>query len=175
MSLSLNQLLSYAKARPIILMPAALLVVTVIGYVIFSKPSKETLIKNLTSQLREEQFEQLYADADDSVHLNVTKERFVKRMKIAVAKLKAIDKNLAFQVDVEGEMSMGRDGGNQECLLPFKSWKRTVSLSALLFIGLATDDFSDLWTVPLQGTSEDYRVLGVSAKHYSVGNQVLDW
>ena len=86
MSLSLNQLLSHAKARPIIFLSAAaaLLVVAVIGYLIFSKPSKERLIQNLNAQLRAEKFEQLYEDADDSVHLNVDKEKFVKRMKMAL-------------------------------------------------------------------------------------------
>src|SRR5687768_16727321 len=98
MPFSLTQLLSRAKARPIILLPVAL-VVAVVGHLIFSKPSKERLIKNLNSQLREEKFEQLYEEADDSVHLNVTKERFVKRLKMAVTKLKTIDQNLNFQTD----------------------------------------------------------------------------
>jgi hypothetical protein len=81
MFLSLNRLLSHAKAKRIILVTAALLVVAIASHLIFSKPSKERLIKNLNSQLREEKFEQLYEEADDSVHLNVSKERFVKRMK----------------------------------------------------------------------------------------------
>ena len=175
MSLSLNQLLSYAKARPIMLMPAALLVVTVIGYQIFSKPNKETLTKNLTSQLREEQFEQLYAEADDSVHLNVTKERFVKRMKIAVAKLKAIDENLAFQVDVDGEWSMGRDGGESGMFTAFRKLEKDGKSVSVAFYWSSDGRFFDLWTIPLQGTSEDYRVLGISGENYYVGNQVLDW
>jgi len=157
------------------LMPAALLVVTVIGYQIFSKPNKETLTKNLASQLREEQFEQLYAEADDSVHLNVTKERFVKRMKIAVAKLKAIDENLAFQVDVDGEWSMGRDGGESGMFTAFRKLEKDGKSVSVAFYWSSDGRFFDLWTIPLQGTSEDYRVLGISGENYYVGNQVLDW
>src|SRR5262249_25951390 len=103
MSFSLTQLLSHSRARSILLLPVALLVIAIVGHLIFTKPSKERLIKNLNSQLKEEKFEQLYEEADDSVHLNVTKERFVKRMKMAVTKLKTIDPNLNFQTDTSLE------------------------------------------------------------------------
>ena len=101
MSASLNQSVSRGKAKPVILVAIALLVAVTISYLVFSKPSKEKLIENLNSQLREEKFAQLYEEADDFVRLNVTKEKFVKRMKIAVSRLKAIDGNLAFQRDIE--------------------------------------------------------------------------
>jgi len=186
MSLSLNQLLSHAKVRPIILLSAALLVVAVIGYLIFSKPSKERLIKNLNSQLREEMFEQLYEQADDSVHLNVTKEKFVKRMKMALTKLKAIDENLAFRRDVATE-TLIRDAatetpsgkiiyGDESLVLnAFQKLEKDGKSVIVCFDWSTEGKFRDLWVLPTQGTSEEYRVLGVSAKYYSVGNQVLEW
>ena len=186
MSLSPNQLLSHAKARPIIfLSAAALLVVAVIGYLIFSKPSKERLIQNLNAQLRTEKFEQLYENADDSVHLNVDKEKFVKRMKMALTKLKAIDEKLAFQRDVATE-TLIRDaregpsgtiiyGDESSFLTAYQKLEKNGKSAIVCFNWSTKGKFMDLWVLPTQGTSEEYRVLGVSAKQYSVGNQVLDW
>lgn len=185
MSLSLNQLLSRAKTRPIILLAVALLVVAVIAYLIFSKPSKERLIQNLNSQLRAEKFEQLYEEADDSVHLNVDKEKFVKRMKMALTKLKAIDENLAFQRDVGAE-TFFRDaaetpsgkiiyGDDSTLLAAYQKLEKDGKSVIVCFTWSPEGKFTDLSALPTQGTSQEYRVLGVSAKYYSVGNQVLDW
>lgn len=184
MSLSLNQFLSRAKTRPIILLGVALFVVAVIGYLIFSKPSKERLIQNLNSQLRAEKFEQLYEEADDSVHVNVDKEKFVKRMKMALTKLKAIDENLAFQRDVATEtlIRAARESptgtiiyGDESLLTAFQKLEKDGKSAIVCFNWSSKGKFRDLWVLPTQGTSEEYRVLGVSAKSYSVGNQVLDW
>jgi hypothetical protein len=185
MSLSLSQLLSRAKTRPLILLAVALLVVAVIGYLLFSKPSKERLIQNLNAELRAEKFEQLYEEADDSVHLNVDKEKFVKRMKMALTKLKAIDENLAFQRDGATETLIrdAREGpsgkiiyGDESLVLTaFQKLEKEGKSAIVCFNWSSKGKFMDLWVLPTQGTSEEYRVLGVSAKHYSVGNQVLDW
>lgn len=61
------------------------------------------MLTRFNSQLREEKFEDIYDEASDSVHLNVNKEEFVRRMKVAVGKLKSIDKELAFQTGREIE------------------------------------------------------------------------
>jgi hypothetical protein len=175
MSLSLNQLLSQAKARPIILLPVALLAVAVLGYLVFSKPSKERLIKNLNAQLRAEKFEQLYEEADDSVHLNVTKEKFVKRMKMTVTKLKSIDETLAFQRDLETEKWTGHGDRESSLLAAFQKLEKDGKSVTVCFDWTSKGKFLDLWVLPTQGTSEEYRVLGVSAQHYSVGNQALEW
>lgn len=172
MRFSLTQLLSRAKARPIILLPVALLVVAVVGHLIFSKPSKERLIKNLNSELREEKFEQLYEEADDSVRLNVTKERFVKRMKMAVTKLKAIDENLNFQKDTAREMGFLGDDPLIRSVQELENGDKSVSV---LVHWDVDGKFFDMSVLPNPGTSEEFRVLGVSAKSYSVGNQVLNW
>jgi hypothetical protein len=172
MPVSLTQLLSRAKARPIILLPVALLVVAVVGHLIFSKPSKERLIENLNLQLREEKFEQLYEEADDSVHLNVTKERFVKRMKSAVTKLKTIDQNLNFQTDTSVENGFLGDDLLIRSLHELEKGDKSV---LVLFHWDVDGKFFDMSVLPNPGTSEEFLVIGVSAKSYSVGNQVLDW
>jgi hypothetical protein len=172
MSFSLTQLLSHAKARPIILLPVALLVVAVVGHLIFSKPSKERLIKNLNSQLREEKFEQLYEEADDSVRLNVTKERFVKRMKMTVTKLKTIDQDLNFQRDTSMENGFLGDDLLIRSVQELEKGDKSVSM---LVHWDVDGKFFDMSVLPNSGTSEEFRVIGVSAKSYSVGNQVLDW
>ena len=62
-------------------------------------------------------------------------------MKIAVAKLKAIDENLAFQVDVEGEMSMGRDGGESRMFTAFQKLEKDGKAVTVAFYWSTTDDF----------------------------------
>jgi hypothetical protein len=177
MYISLNRLLSHAKAKRIILLTVALLAVAAIGYLNFGKPSRERLIKDLNSQLREGKFEQLYEEADDLVRLNVTKERFVKRMKMAVTRLKTIDENLAFQRDVATEDSLETRNGDGESysLFAFQKLEKGGKSVSVCFSWTRSGKFLDLWAIPTNGTSEEYRVLGVSAKSYYVGNQVLEW
>jgi hypothetical protein len=179
MSASLNQLLSNTKFKPVII-PIALLVLAVASYLIFSKPSKERLIKNLTAQLREEKFEQLYEEADDFVRLNVTKEKFVQRMKIAVAKLKAIDENLNFQRDMETEKSMKEimKGINEDAesslITAYQKLEKDGKSVLVTFHWTTKGNFFDIDAIPTQGTSEEYRVHGVSYKHLYVGNQMIE-
>lgn len=172
MSLSLTQLLSHQKARLIILLPVVLVAFVIAGHFIFSTPSKESLIKNVKSQLREEKFEQLYEEAADSVHFNVTKERFVKRMKMAVTKLKAIDENLNFQTDTATEMGFPDSDLLIRSVQNLGQGEKSVSV---LFHWDAKGKFYDMSVMPNPGTSEEFRVIGVSAKYYSVGNQMLEW
>jgi hypothetical protein len=174
MSASLNQLFSNKKVRPAIIL-IALLMLAVAGCLIFSKPSKERLLKNLSAQLREEKFEQLYEDADDSVRLNVAKEKFVQRMKKAATKLKEIDGDLNFQRDDETEemMKASRDDSTQ--ISTFQMLKKDGKSVLVAFYWTNKGKFSDIWAIPTQGTSEEYGVLGVSGKYYSIGSQVLEW
>lgn len=172
MSFSLTRLPSHIRARLIILPPVALLVVAVVGNLIFSKPSKERLIQNFNSQLREEKFEQLYEEADDSIRLNVTKERFVKRMRMAVAKLKAIDENLDFQKDTAREMGFLSEDPLIRCVQELENGDKSVSM---LVHWDVDGKFFEMTVLPNPGTSEEFRVIGVSGQSYSVGNQVLEW
>jgi hypothetical protein len=151
--------------------------VGIISHLIFSKPSKERLIENLNSQLREEKFEQLYEEADDLVHLNVTKEKFVRRMKIVVTKLKAIDENLAFQRDLETEKRVKAVTENDESvlLIAIENLEKDGKSVSVGLNWTSKGKFFDLWIQPTQGTSEEYNVYGVSAHRYSVKNQEADW
>jgi hypothetical protein len=160
MSASPNQLHSHAKNRPVILITIALLMVAVISYLIFSKPSKERLIKNLNSQLREENFVQLYEQADEAVHSIVTKEQFVQRMKIAVSKLKAIDENLNFQRDRVEESLF--DGDERLVTAVQKLGKDGKSVSVHFMWPTDTRKFFDLSIYSTQGASEEQRPAGDS-------------
>jgi hypothetical protein len=101
---------------------------------------------------------------------------------MAVSKLKTIDENLAFQRDVATEKWTGH--GDDESYSVFETSYLLAAVQKLekdgksvtICFDWTTDGkFFDLSVLPAQGTSEEYRVLGVSAEHYSVGNQVLDW
>src|SRR5262249_29841855 len=106
------------------------------------------------------------------VHLNVTKERFVKRMKMAVTKLKTIDPNLNFQTDTSLENGFLGDDLLIRSVHELEKGDKSVSV---LFHWDVNGKFFDMSVLPNAGNSEEYLVIGVSAKYYSVGNQVLDW
>ena len=70
----------------------------------------DRLLTRFNSQIKEGKFEQLYEESSDSFHLNVTKEEFVHRMKIAVGKLKNLDANLDFKTEKQIEWEyFGKD------------------------------------------------------------------
>ncbi|HEX8709431.1 MAG TPA: hypothetical protein VF723_14395 [Pyrinomonadaceae bacterium] len=173
MSASLNQLRSNTKFKPIIIL-IALLVLTVASYLIFSKPSTERLIKNLTVLLREEKFEQLYQEAEDSVRLNVTKEKFVQRMKIVVAKLKAIDEDLNFQRDDEAERMMKASRDDSIQISAFQRLGKDNKAVLVSFYWTNEGNFRDMWVLPEAGTSEEYQVYGVSYQHLYIGNRMVE-
>ncbi len=172
MSISLNQFFSHLKARPSVLLPLVVMAVA-LGYLVFSKPNKEKLIKNLNSQLRAEKFEQLYEEADESVHLNVTRERFVKRMKMAVTTLKTIDESLAFQRDMSSEQWLGRN--DSLFISGYQTLEKDGKSVLVCFIWSPKGKFSDLWVIPKPGTAQEYRIPGISARDYFLGNERLDW
>jgi hypothetical protein len=175
MSPSLNRFLSNMKSRPVILIPIVLLAIAVSTFWIASKPSKEKLIKKLNSQLREDKFEQLYEEASDNLHLNVTKEQFVQRMKKAVLKLKAIDKNLNLQRDIETEKMMKITGDDESILITaFQKLEMDGKSVLVAFYWTPKGNFSDIQVFPNPGTSEEYRVYGVSYQHLYIGNQIVE-
>ncbi|HEX8709441.1 MAG TPA: hypothetical protein VF723_14445 [Pyrinomonadaceae bacterium] len=162
MSASLNQWPSRRKPGAVILITLLLLLVALVSYLILREPLKERLIKHLNSLLREGKFAQLYVEADDLVHLNVTKEQFVQRMKIAVAKLRAIDENLNLQRDRGTESLFLHD--NERILITAVQTleKDGKSVSVCVMWASDTRKFYNLFVMPTLGTSEEYRVLSVS-------------
>ena len=146
------------------MLPGALLVVAVLGYLISSKPDKDKLIKNLNAQLKAETFEQLYEEADDSIHLDVTKERFVKRMKIAATKLKAIDENLTFQRDLEMESWTGHADGPYS-LAAYQKLEKDGKAVTVCFNWTTDGRFRDVSVLPSQ---ELLKNIGCSASQAKI-------
>lgn len=174
---SSNRWLSSLRNKPIILISIFLLTASLSTYLTPAKPSKERLMKNLNSQLKEEKFEQLYEEASDLLRLNVDKEKFITRMKIAAAKLKAIDGNLAFQRDIETEKRIRAITEDDESVL-LTVYQRLEKDNKSVLVSVSWTSkgkFLDLSVLPTQGTSEEYRVYGVAGKHYRVGDRIIDW
>jgi hypothetical protein len=135
------------------------------------KPNKADLVATLTSRLREEKFEQLYDDTWENVRLNVTKQKFVERMKIAVGKMKEIDQDLNFQKDISEEMLLKSDSGRFVSAHKLQKDGKSV---LVFFFWDENGGFSDLGVSPDEGTSDEYAVYGVSYKHLYRGNQLVE-
>jgi hypothetical protein len=147
------------------------LVLTFAYCLVTHKPNKAELIATLTSRLREAKFEQLYDDTGESVHLNVTKQTFVERMRTAVGKMKAIDPDLNLQKDISEEMLLKSD----EILIVSAHKLQKDGKSALvLFHWDKNGHFRDLGVIPDKGTSDEYAVYGVSYQHLYKGNQMIE-
>jgi hypothetical protein len=149
---------------PIILLTFATSLIT-------SKPDKQKLVKELTSQLREERFEELYEGASSSLHLNVTKEKFIQRMKIAVTKMKAIDENLNFRRDLEMEEGFQ---AHELSILSIQELKKDGKSASVLIHWDTDGSFRDIRVFPTEGTAIEYAVYGVSYQHMYSGNQIVD-
>jgi len=178
MHASLNRPHASERARAATLFAAALLLLPAFaGCQLFGRPSKERLIEDLNAQLREGKFEEVYDEANDSIHSNVTRERFVQRMKIAVSKLKSIDENLAFQRDSATEKIL-RDVDAYDdslVLMVFQTLEKDGKSVSVGYAWTNKGKFFDLWVSPNPGTAAEYEVLGVAGQYYSFGNQVIDW
>ncbi len=81
---------------------AAMLTSIYLGFKSY-RNNTDRLLAEFNSKLKEGRFEQLYDESSNSVHLNVTKDEFVRRMRVAVSKLKKIDENLNFQTSKQIE------------------------------------------------------------------------
>lgn len=171
MLISLNQLLSNKR---ILLIPIALLVIFISGYLSVARPSKEKLLKRLNSQLREEKFGELYEDAGDMLHSNVTKEEFIRRMKVATAKLKSIDADLNFQRDEHWERFLESLRDNPSGLIRgVQTLEKNDKSVSVIYYWNSKAEFSGLSVSPTSGTSEDYNVYSVSAKHLYMGGKMI--
>jgi hypothetical protein len=171
MSASPVQLSSYWKSDPGFSILIVLLVIGVSIWWVASVPRKQALADKLTSQLREEKFAELYDEADDMLRRNVTKDKFIQRMKVAVGKLKAIDENLDFKRDFEAEKGFS-DG---PLLILVLQKLGTGNKSVLVMSHWNTNgEFFDLAVLPETGTSDEFSVPGVLYQHRYRGNQLVD-
>lgn len=135
--------------------------------------SRDELVAKMHSLLREENFERLYDEANENLRLNVTKERFVRRMKLTAAKLKAIDAGLNFKRDAALERSFPTD--ESRTVLAMERLKGD-GKSVLVYLNWDGDGkFYDLAVFPESDTSQEYAVIGVHGQYYTAGNKRLDW
>jgi hypothetical protein len=150
----------------------ALTGIAVLSFLVYVPPSKGELLDKLTSRLREEKFEQLYEEADDHVRLNVTRERFVRRMRAAVGKLKAIDPGLHFQQDAAVEHMFASYGldlittarrleGNGKSVMVLLHWN-------------PEGEFSNINVTPSRGTPDEFSVDGVTHRFDAADGQALE-
>lgn len=171
MSASLNQRLSNLRHRPEVLIPIVLLAVVAWSCLVGRRPTKQWLMDKLTSQLRAEKFEELYEEAIDRLRFNVTKGKFIQRMKIAVAKMRAIDENLNFQRDFERETGFPENGLLIVSIQKLEKGERSASV---LIHWDDEGNFFDLSVYPGPGTPEELSVYGVSYQHLYIGNRMVD-
>ena len=77
----------------------ALISLSALSFVVYLRPSRDRIIDGILLRVRAGQFERLYEDGSDSLHRSVSKEKFIRRMEVAVARMKAIDGRLDFRTD----------------------------------------------------------------------------
>ncbi len=158
-------------SRPTLL---ALISLAVLSFLVYAPPSKSRMLDKLTSRLREEKFEQLYDEARDNVRLNVSKEKFVKRMKAAVAKLKAIDPGLNFQRDpIMEKLHSAEEPGLPMASLKLQGNGKSVMV---LFNWDREGRFIDMGVTP-DGpeTPQEYAVYSVSCQQLHIGGKTVDY
>lgn len=136
-------------------------------------PSKDRLLAKMTECLREERFEQLYDEAGDNVRLNVSKEKFVRRMKAAAAKLKAIDPGLNFKPDAIME-SLLREDERSFMITAAKTLEGNGKSVSVLIYWTPKGEFFNISAVPGVGTPEEFNVYGVSYQRVTVRGHVIE-
>jgi hypothetical protein len=137
-----------------------MLILTFTVSLIACNVQKQVLVRNLRSQLLAEKFGELYDQSADSVHINASREEFVRRMKVAVTKLKSIDESLNFQRDIDTEKMFS---GNESIMI--RTYQKLEKDGKGVVVMLYWDNlgkFCNLSVVPLTGTSEGCGVPGVS-------------
>jgi hypothetical protein len=153
----------------------ALLGLTAMSFLVYATPSKSTLLDRLTARLREGKFEQLYDESTDLLHRNVTRERFVHRMRDAVARMRAIDPGLNFKRDESMEEMLAHFGDESVLKMAAEKLEGEGKSASVLIHWDGEGNFSDISVLPGPETPQEYRVIGVSAYHYRIGDETLDW
>lgn len=152
-----------------------LIVLSALSFLVPHRPSKGRLFAKLTECLREERFEQLYEEANDSLPLNVSKKGFVRRMKATAAKLKAIDPKLNFKPNARmDDLLRGNNGRDAVLITVAKTLEGNGKSVSVLISWNLKGEFFDLSVTPENGTPEEFNVYGVSYKSRSVGGQVIE-
>jgi len=158
---------------PILLALIALAVLSFFNFSNLRRPNKERLIANLASRIREEKFEQLYEEADESIRLNVTKERFIQRMKFAAVRLKAIDAGLNFKRDTGLERTLSPD--DSILITAVEKLEGDGKTVTLLLSWNGKGNFYNLSVHPENDTPQEYAVFGINGHNYRIGGKLIDW
>jgi hypothetical protein len=161
------------KWSPTILL--ALIVISVLSFINFRGPSKAEMIDRVLSRVRGGQFERLYEEGGDMLHSNVPKEKFVRRMEVAVARMKAIDGRLNFQRDADAEQVLLGGTVDSQAISAAERLERGSNFATVLLHWDSKGKFLDLSVMPYGNTPQEYAVLGVGAHHYNIGDRILDW
>ncbi len=171
MTPSQNHLLSILKDRRLHVLLVVLLVAVV--YLISSKPDKNRLVLKVNSQIREEKFDEIYDEAWDNLHLNVTKEEFIRRMKVAVSKLRTIDADLNFQRDSEWEQMMNFNREERYAMSAYQKLEKDGKSVLVSFWWNGKGEFMDISVMATGETSKEYNVYGVSYQHLYMDGQII--
>jgi hypothetical protein len=157
------------RSLPILI---ALSGLALVSFLVPVRPNKERLVAGMVDCLREERFEQLYEQAGRNVHENVTREKFVRRMKKAAAKLKAIDPELNFQKNPMLEKWVA---GDEKIMITAarKLEGDGKSVSVLIQWNLE-GEFVNLSAAPDGTTPEEFTVHSVSYNHVTVRGRIVD-
>ncbi len=158
------------RSLPILI---ALSGLALISFLVPVRPNKERLVAGMIDCLREERFEQLYEKASDTVFTNVSKEEFVRRMRAAAAKLKAIDPELNFKSDPVVENWVA---GDDKVRLTAARKLEGDGVSVTVIIQWNLDgQFYNISVTPDTATPKEFTVHGVSHRYVTdQGERVYD-
>lgn len=171
MTASTNQQRGAKCRRPILV---ALVAVSALSFMSHARPDKERLVYSVNECLRDGNFESLYDEADDGVRRNVTREKFVRRMNVAAAKLREIDGGLHFRRDAAIERVISGED-DPDILSAAQTLGRDGKSVTVLFHWDKKGKFFDLSVLPKPGTPEGYAVPGVSYNQLRAGDLLLDY
>jgi hypothetical protein len=169
------------KDRLRLLTPALLVLLAFLSFLMPSRPrleckvaeGKDALVARMNSRLRDENFDRLYDEAADSVRRNVTREKFVRRMRAAAAKLKGIDGGLNFSRDSWLETGLTPD--DSLIMAAAQKLEGNGKAATLLTHWDGEGKFYDLTVVPDLGTPGEYAFPSVSQQQFYSGGQLLNY
>lgn len=156
----------------------ALIAVAVVSFLVPTsfKPnrkelSKDKLASEIKAHLREGSFERLYDEASDSVHDKMPKEKFVRRMNVAAAKLRDVDAELNFKSSGRLEHAYREDGiTNTTTSQELGEGDKAVTVLTCWVDG----KFFDLYVIPGEQTPPQYAVHSVLFNLINVNGQLVE-
>lgn len=157
------------------LTPLLLLALAALSLFWHVPPNTDRLVGRLTEHLRVGSFDRLYDESDGLLRRNVTRERFVRRMRETVARMRAIDPGLNFKRDASMEGMLADFGDESVSKVAAGKLEGAGKSASVLIHWDAEGNFSNISLLPDSGTPQEYRVLGVSGYQYHLGDKTLDW